>query len=804
VKRFLAKWVNVFLAISLFSAFSATSLNLAFAEPASAGCIKDYTLVGERCVLTLTGTSASTITIPEGLGNLTIELFGAAGGIGGLDCGTGCTAAQSGQAGHLTLSFDDLSGKSLNLYPGAKGADGASGGRSSGGGAGGKSSFNSQYDGGQGGNTGPVGTSGAGGGGGAATVVVINNKTYVAAGAGAGGGSANSNNGSVSGNTQAKYSFESISVRIGENQSSVFTAPAGTKFVSSDLRWESVSNSACGVAVEPDVFGKTEVRLEANNNVWQDGCFGASKQLIGTLNYSIGSKGGVGKSSSCAYFCDGAGGGGGGGGLLGGAGGGLYQAPNGDREAAGFGGSAGSNTPASREVIGSDYVDADGNGVITISYTPAFPPQSVKLTTKSQTNDTEHRFLITSKSKSIKTSDIELFGTAAEQAKFKAVVTPKNVKNSPYTFVLTLTQVDRVKIAGELEVAVSGVSGGRIQIDQVGPAATIRLQPETQRTASHTYDVSLTEDAMNFAVTDFVPTGTASGCVVGDIVGSGSSYQVVLDKCGAGTFGLTLKQNSLVDYLGNTGPETDITSDLVDQTTPLTSAEETPGTLPTEFVKEPIKTVFTDLSQATKDALAQIGIYAPMPDAPTVSMVTDISALQAGDPISYQNTQQVDAGSSIKVGLNVSPEMAQASDLVAFIKTGNLWQYLGRTSFNNNQAISEALGVASVGQYQIRLVVIPKTLDTANISFKRSFGKSLPISPKMAVTDQGTTLSNQVVELTIDAVPGPTGAPTAVEPTPSTGIDLLTLNLPTLNVGEPVANPAIGATGDDNPANVPF
>jgi len=115
VKKFLAKSVNVFLAISLFSAFSATSINLALADPVTPTCIDGYVLDGDRCVLTVTGTSASTVTIPTGLGNMTVDIFGAAGGSGGLDCGTGCTAAQSGQGGHLTLSFSDLSGKTLNL-----------------------------------------------------------------------------------------------------------------------------------------------------------------------------------------------------------------------------------------------------------------------------------------------------------------------------------------------------------------------------------------------------------------------------------------------------------------------------------------------------------------------------------------------------------------------------------------------------------------------------------------------------------------------------------------------------------------
>jgi len=57
-------------------------------------------------------------------------------------------------------------------------------------------------------------------------------------------------------------------------------------------------------------------------------------------------------------------------------------------------------------------------------------------------------------------------------------------------------------------------------------------------------------------------------------------------------------------------------------------------------------------------------------------------------------------------------------------------------------------------------------------------------------------------------VAGPDGAPKVIEESktePTSPItNLLEVTLPTLNVGEPVANPAIGATGDDNAPSVPF
>ena len=125
----------------------------------------------------------------------------------------------------------------------------------------------------------------------------------------------------------------------------------------------------------------------------------------------------------------------------------------------------------------------------------------------------------------------------------------------------------------------------------------------------------------------------------------------------------------------------------------------------------------------------------------------------------------------------------------------------------NNQVSGDPFGVAQQGQLQIRLVIIPKTLAITNTSFKTGFGKGLGI--KNAVTDAQTQLSNQIIDLTIDAVPGPDGVPSVVDnltpPAPANPIDnLLALTLPTFNPGAPVANPGIGATGDDNAPSVPF
>ncbi len=73
---------------------------------------------------------------------------------------------------------------------------------------------------------------------------------------------------------------------------------------------------------------------------------------------------------------------------------------------------------------------------------------------------------------------------------------------------------------------------------------------------------------------DFTRTGTATGCTVGAPVGSGSSYTVAVTGCSDGTVILALKADSIIDGVGNTGPEAGVTAATVtiDRTLPTTSS----------------------------------------------------------------------------------------------------------------------------------------------------------------------------------------------------------------------------------------
>ncbi len=521
-----------------------------------------------------------------------------------------------------------------------------------------------------------------------------------------------------------------------------------------------------------------------------------------------GSVGGEGRSSSCNFFCDGGGGGGGGGGVIGGAGGGLYQAPNGDREAAGFGGSAGTNTPIGSNVKVSDYASVAGAGVIIIKYTPDKPPSSIELITESPTNASAYLFHVAMPlGASFTAQDIKLSGSAAEQTNFVAGITKRKISGDSTIFTVSVKEPEKTVVTGDLIITIFGVSSEPITILQTKPTASISLQPATARSLIHVYDVVADTELTNVSKSSFSSAGTAIGCQVSDVSGSGTRFQVSLANCGSGTFGLVLNQNGLTDSLGNQGPESSVSSDLSDMNAPVLSIQKTEGTIPEEFLKAPVQTIFGPLSNEAQTLLESQGVYAPMDQAPLVNLITDLSASTPQDQIAYQKVQQVDVGSSVDLSVTVSPSIAAASDLVAFIQAGNAWQFAGRTSFENNTASANAFGIAKQGKVNVRLVLIPKTVVITNMVFKPGFGKGLGIIS--SVTNSQTQLSNQIVDITIDAVPGASGVPSVVETLTPTAPqnplgDLLALTLPTLNPGAPIANPGIGATGDDNSPSVPF
>ncbi|MBU6280191.1 MAG: fibronectin type III domain-containing protein [Actinomycetales bacterium] len=128
--------------------------------------------------------------VPDGVRSIEVELLGAAGGTGGLDCGSGCSRIPGSKAGRVVATLAVTTGQSVAIYPGRAGINGRD---NSGcydlGGAGGASGYG--LEGGHGGDSGCVGASGGGGGGGAGSAIVFAGTEVVAGGAGGGAGNRN-------------------------------------------------------------------------------------------------------------------------------------------------------------------------------------------------------------------------------------------------------------------------------------------------------------------------------------------------------------------------------------------------------------------------------------------------------------------------------------------------------------------------------------------------------------------------------------------------------------------------------------
>ncbi len=165
---------------------------------------------------TNTYTSATTWTVPAGVANITIKVYGGAGGTGGLDCGNGCSNAAASDVGYVYATYNVSAGNVIGIYPGSNGNNGSNNVGGAGGGNGGVASYSSGYNGGNGGNAGSTGSSGGGGGGGAASIVTINSIIkIVSGGAGAGGGMANMANSGYTGNSTTSANGTSNSGGIG-------------------------------------------------------------------------------------------------------------------------------------------------------------------------------------------------------------------------------------------------------------------------------------------------------------------------------------------------------------------------------------------------------------------------------------------------------------------------------------------------------------------------------------------------------------------------------------------------------------
>jgi hypothetical protein len=244
------------------------------------------------------------------------------------------------------------------------------------------------------------------------------------------------------------------------------------------------------------------------------------------------------------------------------------------------------------------------------------------------------------------------------------------------------------------------------------------------------------------------------------VAGSGKNYTVTLDNCTNGTFGLKLKAKSVTDALGNKGPTRDVVSSLSEQVIKVTTLTSVPGVAPMKLLPNPPVSVFSNLDTETQDALIASGVFAPAEGSPRVTVLTDLQNETLTGTLQITSSEQVELGSAITVSLKVTAELAAKSDLIAFMQTGDTWQYLGRTSFTGDTASSAEFTLSKLQSYNMRLVVVGKEVVT-NLSKPQAggFGQGLA-SFRSAVSDPETLLGDQIVDLTLEGIAGAAGVPT--------------------------------------------
>ena len=170
-------------------------------------------------------------------------------------------------------------------------------------------------------------------------------------------------------------------------------------------------------------------------------------------------------------------------------------------------------------------------------------------------------------------SDFSVTGTATG-----CVVGNPSGSGSSYTVALTGCSGGTVILAlaansvsdGLNPGPVAAVTAATVIIDRTAPAATITAPASPTNAASLSYAVPFSESVSGLAASDFSVTGTATGCVVGNPSGSGSSYTVALTGCSGGTVILALAANSVSDTAGDPGPVAAVTAAtvIIDRTAP--------------------------------------------------------------------------------------------------------------------------------------------------------------------------------------------------------------------------------------------
>ena len=151
------------------------------------------------------------------------------------------------------------------------------------------------------------------------------------------------------------------------------------------------------------------------------------------------------------------------------------------------------------------------------------------------------------------------------------------------TVTLTFAQDGATDIAGNTGPTLT-TDGPTVTIDRTPPSVVLDLQAASDSGLSTTdnitnkltlrYDVTFSETVGGVALGDFSTTGTATGCGIGNLLGSGP-YTIDLTSCSEGTVTLTFAQGGATDTAGNDGPtsDTDGPEVTIDRTGPSVSLD---------------------------------------------------------------------------------------------------------------------------------------------------------------------------------------------------------------------------------------
>ena len=88
------------------------------------------------------------------------------------------------------------------------------------------------------------------------------------------------------------------------------------------------------------------------------------------------------------------------------------------------------------------------------------------------------------------------------------------------------------------------------------------------------YDLVFSGPVTDLSASDLVPTGTATGCLVGDPTGAGATWTMSVTGCTDGTLALTLMEDAVDDAYGSAGPSPAVTAAAltIDRTAPTVAS----------------------------------------------------------------------------------------------------------------------------------------------------------------------------------------------------------------------------------------